>query len=384
MKITDLQPLVVNVSAKTNWFFVQATLDSGATGIGEASLNGWERPMLAYAEDLRSRLIGAAIDTARPVLRTFPNSPGGLIANAVRSAVEQALLDAEARTRGVPVHALLGGKRRDRVRMYANINRATVDRTPEGCARSAQSAVAQGFTAVKIAPFDGVRRDALDRRDTQRAIDIGIDRVTAVRDAVGRDVDVMVDCHWRFDEATALRVLDRLAPVRLFWFECPVPEGAPWHDALARIHAAARERGVLLAGAETQSGLDGFRPFIERELLDVIMPDVKYAGGMRPTLDIAVAARDRGMLTSPHNPTGPVCTYASLHVAACAPELPLLELQVGESALYFDLVHDTRPAMRDGCFEIPDLPGLGVELDYAVASAHPYRRVDYGVEEQLG
>jgi len=158
MNIATIEPLVVNVSAKTNWFFVLVTLESGATGIGEASLNGWERPMLAYVEDLRGHLIGVEADDAYPRLRTFPNSPGGLVANAVRSAIAQALLDAQARTQGVPVHALLGTKRRAQVRMYANINRATVDRSAEGCARSAIEAVAQGFTAVKIAPFDDVRR----------------------------------------------------------------------------------------------------------------------------------------------------------------------------------------------------------------------------------
>ncbi len=89
-------------------------------------------------------------------------------------------------------------------------------------------------------------------------------------------------------------------------------------------------------------------------------------------------------MASPHNPTGPVCTYASLHVAACAPELPMLELQVGESPLYFDLVRDARPAFEDGCFVIPDVPGLGIDIDEEVAAAHPYRSVPYGPEEQLG
>ena len=384
MNIATIEPLVVNVSAKTNWFFVLLTLESGATGIGEASLNGWERPMLAYLDDLRAHLIGVGAEDAYPLLRTFPTSPGGLVANAVRSAIAQALLDAQARTQEVPVHALLGTNHRARVRMYANINRATVDRSPESCARSAMQAVSQGFTAVKIAPFDDVRRESLHELRTQRALDVGIERVFAIRDAVGRSVDVMVDCHWRFDEATALRVLDRLAGARLFWFECPVPEGPLWHGALARIRAVARERGVLLAGAETQTGMEGFRPFIEGQLFDVIMPDVKYAGGTRATLDIANFAHRGGVLTSPHNPTGPVCTYASLHVAACAPELPLLELQVGESDLTSDLVHGASPAMHDGAFATPQTPGLGIDIDAAVAAAHPYRPVPYGVEEQLG
>lgn len=384
MKITDIRPLVFNVTAKTNWFFLKVTLSDGAYGYGEASLNGWERPMLAYLGDVRDALVGNTVADVRPLLRTFPNSPGGLVANAIRSGLEQALLDAEARARGLPVHALLGEQRRTRVRMYANINRATVDRSPAGCAQSARAAIEQGFTAIKMAPFDNVRRSELARAETQRAIDAGIDRVLAIRDAVGATVDLMVDCHWRFDEPTALRVLNRLQPARLFWFECPVPEGPRWHEALARLRAAASEQGVLLAGAETQTALDGFRPFIEPHVLDVIMPDVKYAGGIRATLDIAELAHQFGVMTSPHNPTGPVCTYASLHVAACAPGLPLLELQVGESELYFDVVRGARPRFVDGCFDVPQEPGLGIDIDEDLVLAHPYRRVPYGPEEQLG
>jgi len=384
MKIAAITPLVLNVSARTNWFFLKAVLEDGTHGYGEASLNGWERPMLAYLDDLRPQLVGKLLAEARLLLRVFPQSPGGLIANAIRSGIEQALLDAEARARSVPIHALLGAKRRDRVRVYANINRATTDRTPAGCARSARAAVADGFTAVKIAPFDGVIRSELAKLATQRAIDAGIERVHAIREAVGPSIDVMVDCHWRFDEATARHVLHRLQPVRIFWFECPVPEGPLWQQALARLRQVAHAQRVLLAGAETQTGLDGFRPLLDPAVLDVVMPDVKYAGGIRTTLEIAELASRHGVMTSPHNPTGPVCTYASLHAAACAPDVPLLELQVGESALYFDVVAGARPAFENGCFCIPTGAGLGVDLDEDLVRAHPYQPVPYGPEEQLG
>ncbi len=383
MRIADIQPLIVNVSAKTNWFFLKVRLDTGTHGYGEASLNGWESPMLAYLDTLREDLAGHELDAARVMLRTHSQSPGGLISSSIRSGIEQALLDAEARALGVPLNALLGPRKRNAVRMYANINRATIDRTPDGCAQSAQRAVAQGFTAVKIAPFDGVRRAELATRDAQRAIDIGVERVFAIRKAIGVNVELMVDCHWRFNEPTALAVAKRLAPAGLFWLECPVPETPSWHGALGRLREALHALGMRLAGAETQSSIDGFRPFIEPPLLDVIMPDVKYAGGSRPTLAIANLAHANGVVTSPHNPTGPVCTYASLHVSACVPDIPFLELQVGESPLYFDLVSGTAPALVNGCFEVPTVPGLGVDLDEALARAHPFRRVPYGPEEQL-
>src|SRR5207253_8112249 len=103
MNIAEVRPLVLNVSAKTNWFFIEVTLDDGTRGIGEASLNGWEEPMLAYVAQLRRGLIGQSA-AASPLLATYPASPGGLIASAVRSGVAQALLDAEARSHSVPMH----------------------------------------------------------------------------------------------------------------------------------------------------------------------------------------------------------------------------------------------------------------------------------------
>jgi galactonate dehydratase len=384
MKLAAIDTHVFNVSARTNWTFVRLRFDDGAEGIGEASLNGWEPLLVAYARQLAATLAGLDADAVRARLATYPHSPGGLVASAVRSAVEQALCDAEARAQGVPVWEWLGGRRRDRVPVYANINRATVDRTPEGCARAAAAAVAQGFRGVKLAPFDGVLPEALDQADTRRAIDVGIARVHAMRAAIGPAVRLMVDCHWRFDPPTALAVLERLADVRLHWFECPVSEHASFHAALGNLRAAAIAQGVLLAACELQTSVAGFQPFVAPRRVDVIMPDVKYAGGITEMLRIAALAQANGVRFSPHNPTGPVCTYASLQAAAAAIEVDSLELQVGESDLYFDVVGGARPEFVDGAFVVPDTPGIGVALDAAVLAAHPGRDVPQGLDERLG
>jgi len=385
MNIAELHPLVMNVSAKTNWFFVKAVLEDGTHGFGECSLNGWERPMLAYFEDLRPELRGKPLPRARAKLRIFPNSPGGLIASAIRSGIEQALLDAEARARSLPVHALLGSKRRYRVRMYANINRATVDRTPAGCARAARRAVQDGFTAVKIAPFDGVTPDACGSRECRALIDAGIARIHATREAIGEHTVLMVDCHWRFDEATAAAVLRELASAKLFWFECPIAEGEDDYPALKRLRKVAHRTGTRLAGAEQQIGVEGFRAFVEGGLYDVVMPDVKYTGGYAEMVRIARLCEKNRVDFSPHNPTGPVCTMASLHIAAVAPAFLLLEHQVGESPPYDELLREGgHPNRRDGCFELTDAPGLGIELDEAVIQAHPYRPLTNVRDSRLG
>lgn len=384
MRVATLESRTLHVNDRTNWSFVRVRTDAGVSGLGETSLNGHEPLLDACLAQLRPLLAGAPLDDGHPALATYPHGASGLVGHAVRSAIRQAFVDARARAAGVPAWQLLGGRRRDRVPVYANVNRATRDRTPQGCAASARAAVARGFPAVKIAPFDGVLPDALHEAATQRLIEAGIERVVAMREALGPAPRLMVDCHWRFDEPTALAVLDRLAAARIHWFECPVSEQPHAHDALARIRQAANERGVLVAACERQTGVDGFRPFIEPRRVDAIMPDVKYCGGPMEMLRIAALAAAHGVLFSPHNPTGPVCTMASLHVALAAPAVDSLEFQLGESDLALEVVGGVEPVLVGGAFAPIDAPGWGIELDDAVLDAHPYAGVLPGLDERLG
>jgi len=373
MHVARIEPLILNVSEKTNWFFIRVTLDDGTTGLGEASLNGWETAQLAYADALSSQIVGIRIDAIEQLLRVYPHSPGGLIASSIVSGIEQAIADARSKHAGVPLHELLGMAQRRRVPVYANINRGARDRTPAGIARAATTAVAEGFKAVKIAPFDGVLPHANATADARGRIQAGIDRVFAIREAVGANIDIMVDCHWRFDEATALHVARELAPAKLYWLECPVSENPDGYAALARVRDCVHEVGMRLAGAERQIATAGFTPYAEARLLDVVMPDVKYAGGYAEMLSIARLCERTGTAFSPHNPTGPVCNLASMHLCAVAPAFLILEHQLAESPLFHEVVRGYRPRLVDGCFELPDAPGLGIELDDAVLKAHPYR-----------
>lgn len=386
MKIADITPLVFNVSEKTNWFFVRVTAENGLSGLGEASLNGWETAQVAVAENLRRLWQGRTVAELLPQLKVYAHSPGGLIASSVISAIEQAVTDLRARAAEVPVHELLGGALRKSVRVYANINRGARDRTPDGIARSARSAVEQGYRAVKIAPFDGVYWGDADQAETARRTRAGVERVLAIRAAVGPDIDIMVDCHWRFDEAGARQVLRELQPARLFWIECPVSENPDSFALLRRIHDEARACGMKLAGAERQIGDGGFAPFIDDGLLDVVMPDAKYAGGYSEMLRVAQRCARHGVAFSPHNPTGPVCNVVSMHICAVAPAFLILEHQLAESPLFHDVAGGYRPQLVDGAFVVPDAPGLGITLDETVLREHPYRPLaaNANLDERLG
>jgi galactonate dehydratase len=375
MKVERIEPLVLNVSAKTNWFFMRVTADNGLTGVGEASLNGFESAQTAYAIDYSAELIGKRVDDIVPQLRVYAHSPGGLIASSIVSALEQAVTDLRAKEAGVPLHALLGKARRQSVPVYANINRGARDRTPAGIAQSARNAIAAGFGAVKIAPFDGVWFGDTDAAALQAKITLGIERIFAIREAVGPDIKIMVDCHWRFDETATLDLMRRVKDARLFWLECPISENPDHFAALARMHRQAATAGMQLAGAERQIATAGFAPFIENKLLNVVMPDVKYAGGYDEMLKIADICEQHGVAFSPHNPTGPICNLASMHLCMVAPAFLILEHQLAESPLYFDVVGGYRPELIDGCFKVPDAPGIGVLLDDRVLSAHPYQKL---------
>lgn len=387
MHIARLEPLILNVSAKTNWFFVRVTTDSGIQGVGEASLNGWEPLQEAFLRHIAADFEGQPVADIAKLTRVFAYAPHGLVGASVLSAIEQALSDVMGQSAGVPVYAWLGDYAQPLIPVYANINRATVERSPAGCAASAQRALARGFRGVKIAPFDGVCSEdfAADWPGQRRRIDAGIARVVAMREAIGPDADLMVDCHWRFDEATALAVLKELEPVKLHWFECPVSEHIACWDALARLRAAANVQGVLLAGAEMHIGEASFAPLLERGLFDVVMPDVKFAGGYGEMMRIAALAHRHGVACSPHNPTGPICNFASMHLMTASTNFSVLEFQLGESDLYFDVVAGIGPQLIEGRFAAPpDVPGLGLVLDDAVLAAHPYQPVPPGMDPRLG
>lgn len=385
-KITKLESLVINISSKTNWSFIRVTTDDGLTGIGEASLNGWEPLQVAYAGMLSERLRGKRVDEVGRELMVVPHAAGGLVAHSVNSATDVALTDLAAKRAGVPLHRLFGGPARSRVRVYANINRRTRERSPDGFAKSARSAVEVGFNAIKVAPFDGVYWEDFSDREVRRRLALAIDRIFAIREAVGPDIEFLVDCHWRFDETTAIQVLRELQAARLFWFECPISEHPNHHDALARVRQAAAEFGTRLAGAETQVGVAAFRSIVERKLFDVVMPDIKYAGGFAEMLRIADLTAAGGISLAPHNPTGPVCNMASVHACALARNFLILEYQLAESPLFAEVVKRVEPQLVDGCFEVPTGPGLGVELDDDVIEAHPYQPLAPGsnLDPRLG
>ena len=311
------------MTPRTTWVFARVTGDDGTTGWGEGTLEG------------RAAEVSAAIEAFDGKLGSIP---ADLAKAAAYSAVEQALWDLKARTAGRPLAELLGGAKRARVPLYANINRGTTDRSPAGFAARAAEAVALGFDAIKIAPFDN-RKEAYAR-------------IAATADAIAGRAELRIDCHWRFDEAAALEALAECARLGVTWFECPLPETPENFAAIKRLRAKANAAGMRLAGAEQFIGAAGFRPLLEQGLYDVVMPDIKYAGGLAECLRIAELAARHGCAVSLHNPSGPVCHAHSVHLSAVLEGSERLEYQHGETPRFFAIAPGLE-APADGSAALP-------------------------------
>lgn len=348
----SLKYVPVRVTPATNWLFVCLS-DGAITGWGEASLNGREEAVAQYFHELPNHL--DRDDLARLRFDTLPRA-------ALSSAILQAYADLSARAAGKALSDHLSGVIRDRIGVYANINRRTLDRSSKGMAASARDALAHGHTAIKVAPFDEVR-PTLSRPEMVAAMDRGIARIAAVRDAIGPR-RLMVDCHWRFDVAGAETLIEECASLGLYWIECPIAEEDGNIRALVELRGRANAAGMRLAGLETAIQRKGFAPYLAAGAYDVMMPDVKYCGGPVEMLEIAADMRRHGVAFSPHNPSGPICHLHSLHICASLDEGDLLETQFDETPEFDRLIDENLPRCVGGEMALPSGDtGLGLALN---------------------
>jgi len=364
MQITSIEPLVLQVNRRGDWLHVVVHTDAGITGVGEASHSGNDALCVAALGVFAQRLAGQnPLEIAR-IRQSLRLPDGGRVWNTALSGLEQALWDILGQHLGVPVHRLFGGAVRDRLRLYANINRHVNDRTPAGFARAAARAADQGFTAIKLAPFDEMRPPYHRATGLHADWQAGVARVRAVRQAIGDGVELAVDCHSRMEASVAKIVGQELADCNLFWYEEPVPDDQP--EALAAVTAAVT---MPTASAESVFGVEGFRPFLARRVVDVIMPDVKHCGGILELSEIAAAARMYQVQVAPHNPAGPLSTAATAQVASTWPNFYILEYAWGEVDWRANLLQPAEK-IEDGHLLLSQESGLGHRLNPALVEKY--------------
>jgi len=375
MQITDIQTVVVDAArgalggTRRTWLFVEVHTDEGVMGIGEASQSRLDSGVDAAIEEMKPYYLGKdPVGLILPQRRRWLANPfAGRVRYAAVSGIEMALWDLAGKALGQPVHALLGGAIRERIPLYANLSQATPSRSPDDLAATAARAVADGFRAVKIYPFPQAGEVVPNRGValTRGEIALAEDRVRSVREAIGPEVALHTDWAWALSPGDAASVAERLRPYDLFWIEEPFAQDDPGEFAALR-----RQIRPRLAGGEQLSEVLAFRQLFEARALDVVMPDVKWIGGISAFLEIATLAAAFDVEVSPHNMSGPVATAACAQLSAVLGSFLSLEYGYAGVPWRADLVRGTE-VVEDGEIPLPSAPGLGIDWDGEAARQHP-------------
>lgn len=323
------------VAPATEWHFLRITDADGFLGHGEASLGSHAQALADCARAILPTLLNREAK-ASPTATCLP--AGNLPQAAIRSAVDMALREIEAMRVSKSLAETLAPTPANTVQFYANINRRSHARTPQSFAASADAAIGQGFEIVKIAPFDEITPELSRDQPLEPLMTKARARIEAVLDAIGDKGKLRIDCHWRFGANAAKAMIDAMAEYRPDWIECPIVETQQAASTIAELRRAAARHGIQLAGLETGTMVASFAPFLAAGSYDVIMPDVKYIGGLDELTNLATLAAKAGTALSLHNPTGPVAHAVSVQAAAALAPNIVHELQFDETPMFAALV----------------------------------------------
>ena len=286
----------------------------------------------------------------------------------VISGIDIALWDIKGKALGRPVYDLLGGRFRDSITLYAN-GWFGGCKTPDDFAQAAKRVVAQGYTAMKFDPFafemGPYHTGYVSGMISAGGEDLGINHVAAVREAVGPQIEILIDAHGHYNVPTAIRIGNRLAEYNVTWYEEPVPPES--YEALRQVRENVS--APICVGERLFTRYD-FLPVFENRLADYIMPDVVWTGGISELRKIASMAETYYIPVSPHNAMGSIQIIAGAHTVSGIPNFYRLEFSLASLEAY-NAVLDKPLDIRDGALHLPDKPGLGFELDMEFLAAHP-------------
>jgi galactonate dehydratase len=355
-RLTAIEIFRVPVNHLGGWVLVRVQTDQGITGIGDASHGKDEQtiPLLRKFFGAMKGRLSTDVEYLRAIAEP-DTGRGGFSPACALGAIEQAMWDINGQLFGVPVHALFGGKLRDRIRCYANINRSTRDRQPVGFAKNAERAIRSGLDAIKLAPFDGWPKDA---SKAEAHVQEGLACASAVRSAIGPKADLLIDGHSHFSLERGLQLSREFEPMNLFWLE----EVCRGIENLAAIDRAAK---MPTAGGESLFGVKAYHPYIAGKAVDIVMPDIKYCGGLLEMKKISAMAEGAGQQSSPHGPASPVGNIAAAHVCATLPNFLILEYSFGETDWRAELIEPAEQLIN-GQIQLNDRPGFGVKLNDAL------------------
>ena len=370
MRITAVKTFLVGGSWR-NWLIVKIETDAGVHGVGEATLEGKSKTVEAAVAELARYLIGkdpAAIERHFQEMYRRAFYAGGEVLTSAITGVETAMWDIKGKALGVPVYELLGGRTRDRVKLYAN-GWYRQGMSPAEFVAAAGKVVALGAKGIKFNPWGG--RPGIDfHRLENDILNAGVEVVGALREALGPTVDLYVDCNGIFNTVgNAIRAAKAVEQFNISFFEEPVPHENT--DAMAYVR---RKIDIPVATGERLFTIFRFRELLERGGADIVQPDMSHCGGMLEARKISAIADSHYAAFAPHNANGEVSYASAVQLAACVPNFLVLE-HFPPEPWRFEVCRNTME-VKDGWLRIPDRPGLGVEFDEAAALCHPYEPID--------
>ena len=360
MKITAIRPVFAQGERRIFVFVKVETDQPGLVGWGEASVEGKPRAVAGCVLDMELMILGydpLEVEHIWQILYRSGFWRQGIIGLSALSGIDQALWDIKGKESGKPIYELLGGKVRDRVRMYTHFAGDTLDQMAE----SAQSKAAKGWNAVKTVPVP-----ITNILDGPRVLDEAEAGLKAVREAVGNDVDILLDMHGRVTPQMAIRYAQRFEPYEPFFMEEPVQAENP--AAMAQV---ARATNIPIATGERLLTRWGFREILETGAASLLQPDTCHAGGISEVRRIGAMAEVYYAGLAPHNPYGPISTAACVHVDFTTPNFVIQEMVDPDDMPLSMTEFVVEPlAVVDGHVLPPSKPGLGVEVDEAACARH--------------
>jgi galactonate dehydratase len=376
VKITAIETLVCHARMR-NWIFVKVVTDEpGLFGWGEATLEWHTRSVVGAIEDIAQLLIGE--DPTRieylwqMMYRQHFWHGNGIVRGTAISGIDIALWDIVGKIHGVPVHKLLGGPVRDYVRTYCHLGGGKMEDFYETSPADAQrfGELAQGMVEAGFTAFKSMAVPETMPIEGLRPIRYAEACVKAMRDAVGEDIDIMVDCHARPSPAMGLRFATALEPYGLYFFEEPC-----WPESMEDIARIQRAVSTPIATGERLVGQHAFKELVEQRACSVIQPDLTHCGGISEARRIAAMAEAYRLSMAPHNPQGPVSTAASLEFGFATPSYIICESVHEDVPWRKDVVSEGFTVEKEGRIVRPNQrPGLGIEIDEDEVRKHPFEQ----------
>lgn len=366
MKITDVKAYVTD-AYRTNWTFIRVDTDEGIHGWGEASLGTQEHALVGCVEDIKRHVIGRdPLETERFKFEIYRDIywKGGPVLMSAISGIEMAMWDIKGKFFNTPVYNFFGGKMRDKVKIYAN-GWFSGAKTPDEFAAKAQDAVSKGLKALKWDPFGKAHR-SLSRGELVRASEC----VGAVREAVGPEIDLLIECHGRFDPYTGVQISRELEQYKPMLLEEPCPP-----DNFGALAEVRKKSYIPISAGERVYTLQSFDELFNAGAVDIAQPDIFHAGGLGESKKIAAMAEAKHIPVSFHNPSGPISNAAILCLAATTPNFLIHEIMINDGSFRLRMT-DEEVFYEDGYVFINDKPGLGIEVNVEEVEKRPYHPID--------